>query len=80
MEALHPNELVGVSGHQDQTPRKRLTRDQGIKRPDRASNYFEVRPNLTCRTGVCGIEGNDFESDAIEQFKIPVRVFTFGIS
>ena len=77
IETLHPNELLGVSGHQDQTPRQRLTRDQGVKRPDGASDCFEVRPNRTCRTGVRGIEGHDFERDAIEQSKIPIRVSTF---
>ena len=76
METLHPNEFLGVSGYQDQTPRQGLPRNQSIKRPDRASNGFEARPNRTCRTGVCGIEGNDFESDAIEQFEISVFVLT----
>ena len=76
IETLHPNELLGVSGDQDQTPRQCLTRDQGVKRTHGASNCFEVRPDRTCRPGVRGIEGNDFERDAIEQSEIPIRIST----
>ena len=76
IETLHPNELLGVRGHQNQTPRQRLTRDQGVNRPDGASDCFKVRPNHTCRTGVRGIKGHDFERDAIEQFEVPIRVST----
>ena len=50
IETLHPNELLGVRGHQNQIQRQRLTRDQGVNRPDGASDGFKVRQNHTyCR-------------------------------